>query len=246
MLKIVPFLRKIERLSIENSPTILTTVGVVGVVGTAYLAARGAYRHGVSESTGGASVDRKQRIKETYKFYIPAVITGGLTCAAVISANRIGSKRTAAIAAAYTVTEQAFSEYREKVVEKIGDRKEQQVRDEIAQDRVNRTPVGEVIVGDGKVLCLDIFSGRYFQSSMEELKRAENIINHRMLSHMYASLSDYYEQIGLPATKSSDDVGWTVDRLLNTEISAAITEDGKPCLVLDFSLVPVPGYRNLH
>lgn len=245
---IVKHLKHLERVSIANSPTILTAIGVVGVVATGYLAVRGARAHFRNEIVEGVSDDPKVRLKEGYRFYIPAVVSGSLTCAAIISANRIGTKRTAALAAAYTISEQAFSEYREKIVEKVGERKESQYRDEITQERITRTAEKYMptVVGTGKVPCYDMFTDRYFESTMEGLKKAENDTNYRVLNDGYASLSDFYEAVGLPATSMSEELGWSTDRKLEVKYGTHLSPDGVPCLAIDFLSVPRARFWKSH
>lgn len=249
---IMKHLKQLERVSIANSPTILTAIGVVGVATTAYLAVRGARAHFRHEIIEGVVEEipqsPKDRLKSSYKFYIPAAISGSLTCAAIISANRIGTKRTAALAAAYTISEQAFSEYRTKIVEKIGDRKETQYRDEIAQERITRTAEKYMptVVGTGKVPCYDMFTDRYFQSTIEDIKKAQNDTNYRMLNDGYASLSDFYESIGLPATSMSEELGWSRDRQLDVKFGTHLSPDGTPCLAIDFLSAPQANFWKFH
>jgi uncharacterized protein DUF6353 len=254
--------KRFERLIIDNSPVILTAIGVTGALTTAYLTGRASFRASdlifeetmrINKKTGIEDdpelLTAKEKIRLVWKLYIPPAVTGSLTIAAIISANQIGSRRAAALAAAYAISEKAFDEYRSKVVEKIGEKREQTVRDEIAQDRVNRMPVVDrevIVTGNGSVLCQDAFSGRYFLSDMETLRTAENDINYRVIHDSYASLSDFYELIGLPSTSVSDDVGWNLDKLLELKFSATLTEAAKkPCICVDFKVAPVRHYNRL-
>lgn len=247
-------LKGIEKLAIDNSPAILTAIGVVGTIGTAVLSARGHIK--AMELLRSAEVDsynntpdltRKDVAKIVYKSYIPPVVCGALTVAAIISANHIGTKRTAALAAAYTISDKAFTEYREKVVERMGEAKERAVRDEIAQDRVSRTPgAREVIISGTDVLCFDEFSGRYFKSDVQSIREAENDTNREMLHSGYQTLSDFYERLGLAATSASEEVGWSSDKKLEVEMSTTLSEDGRPCLSINFSVAPSRDYRNFH
>ena len=153
------------------------------------------------------------------------------------------------MAAAYTVSEKAFEEYREKIVEKLGANKERQARDEVAQDRVNANPVGrtEVIVtGGGNVLCYDMYTGRYFQSDMETIKQAQNNLNHHILNNVYASLNDFYDMIGLSRIKTGDEIGWNSDKLMEIYFSTTMSDDQKPCIAIDFSVEPVRNYFRTH
>jgi hypothetical protein len=187
----------------------------------------------------------------TWKLFVPAISTGALTIACIICANRIADKRAAAMVAAYSVLDRAFEEYKAKVVEKIGDRKEEAVRDELAQDRVrNNPPVDkEVVFTDrGNVLFLDEYSGRYFRSSVQEIKSAEIAINHTLISDYSASLTDFYHTVGLRPTKVSDELGWNSSdgRLLEIKFSTAMTETDEPCIVLVFAVEPIRGYYRIN
>ncbi len=103
-----------------------------------------------------------------------------------------------------------------------------------------------IITGGGEVLCYDLYTGRYFQSSMETLKKAQNDLNYTVLNHQYASLTDFYSLIGLSSTKSSDDVGWNADKLLELRFSATISDDGRPCITLDFVVAPIRNFFSVH
>jgi hypothetical protein len=246
--------RKAERLLANNSPAILTAIGVVGTLTTAYLTGRASFKAAeiinleeINQPKGWEEGDipLKEKVGLVWKLYIPAAGTAALTVASVILANRIGTRRAAAMAAAFSLSERAFEEYKTKVIEKIGEKKEQQVRDEIAQDRLDRDPVSSrevVIAGDGNVLCYDSYTGRYFNSTMETLRKAQNDINHQVIHDHYASLSDFFDKIGLSQTKLSEEVGWNLDQMLELDISAGMSDDSRPCLVVSFEVSPARNY----
>lgn len=255
-------LQKTKFLLNQNSSTILTGVGVVGTVGTAYLTGRASFRAaGILDDakadtqpdpTGQngsipVALTKFEVVKITWREYLPAVGTGIITVGAIIVAHRIDAKRVVALTVASGISERAFKEYREKVIERLGDRQDVKLRDEIAQDRVNRTSGNElVIAGDGKVLCMDMLTGRYFMSTPEELKRAENKINHSLNTQMGASLSEFFDEIGLSPTTYSDQVGWNPDKLIELKISATVAADGRPCLAVDYEPHPFDNYWQLH
>lgn len=246
--------KHIERVAVDNAPAILTAVGVTGTVTTAIFAGRGAFKAAeiIRENEANNRVENpKERlienVKLTWTLYIPAVGVGSATIACILFANQIGTRRAAAMAAAYSMSEKAFSEYREKIVEKIGESKEQEARDEIAQERVERNPLGSqvVVVNDREVLCFDQYTGRYFKSSMEELKQAQNKINYRMIRENYASLNDFYDCVGLDWVPTGDDLGWNSDQMLELSFTTVLSDDQRPCIAIDFNTVPVRNfYRN--
>jgi hypothetical protein len=245
----------------ENKSVLLTAVGVVGTVTTAVLTGRASFkaaqfidaeeqrRYDEDDSEGYQLLDLRQSIDLVWALYIPPVGVGVLTILAIITANRVDAQKAAALAAAYGVSERTLLEYREKVVERLGEKKEKAIRDEIDQDRLTKNPVQDrqvIIAGSGEVLCYDNISGRYFQSSMEELRQAENKVNYELVHHNQASLSFFYDQVGLPPTRHSDEVGWNSNNLLEINYSTQMSTDNRPCIVVDFVVGPITGYGNLY
>lgn len=247
----------------DNSPLILTAIGVAGTISTAVLSARAGARATfimIGEDERRVNQMRheirsvpaptlRETVELTWKEFIPPVVTGVGTIACIVCANRIGTRRTAAMAAAFAVSQETLTEYRSKVIEKIGENKERAVRDEIAQEQVRRRPASELSIVEGAtdVLCYEQFTGRYFASSMETLKSAQNSVNHMIVSgDNSASLSDFYDRVGLNHTQLSDEVGWNLDNMLELTFSTTMDELDRPVLAFDYKVVPVRNYFRIH
>lgn len=253
-------IKNLQQATVRNSPAILTALGAVGVGATAYLAGRATYRAintldsaEIQRALGsGDDFDQEFTLKEksnlVWKHYIPPVAVGVLSVTAIIGANRIGARRAAAVATAYAIVEKAAVEYREKVVEVLGQDKEQKLRDEIQAKRIEDLPerVGTMVILGGKQLCYDSFSDRPFESSMEEIKHGINRANHQLLNEGYISLTDYYGHIGVERTKFSDEVGWDSDNLIDVHFTSTLMSDGRTALTCDLRRDPVPDYRKFH
>ena len=165
----------------------------------------------------------------------------------MIGANSVHARRNAALATAYKLSETALTEYREKVVETIGEKKEQAVHEAIAKDKLEKDPVSNkeiIITGNGDTLCYDAMSGRYFESSMEKLKSIQNDLNMRLINEMYISVNEFYEEIGLPTLKTYDDLGWNVNKgKISMRFDTQFSHDGnRPCIVVDYYVGPEWGY----
>lgn len=234
---------------VDNSPTVLTSIAVAGTITTAVLTGKAVLKADRLQTQELiARPTPREYFELTWKLYIPPIAAGALTIGCIVGANHIGHRRAAAVAAAYTLSEKAWSEYRDKVVQTLGEKKESAVRDALAQDRVDRNPVSSrevIIAGGGDVLFLDSFTGRYFKSDMETVKKAQNDTNYTILNDMYASLSDFYNNLGIPPTSYSDEVGWASNKLLELEFSTALSEDGRPCITITFAVLPVRDYYRL-
>lgn len=187
-------------------------------------------------------LNKREIVRLTWKLYLPTIAMGIATIACVIGANRISLRRNAALASLYGLTEAAFKEYQTKVVETIGKNKELKIRDEVSADRIKKNPLGEnevIFTGKGEVMCYDSLSGRYFKSDIEQIRRTVNGLNRDLLSDMFLTVNEFYYAIGLSGIKLGDQMGWDIDKgLLEVDFSAQLSEDGEPCLVLNYGVEP--------
>lgn len=254
MLPPITDLLKVAQTAVRtNSPAILTGVGIAGTVTTAALTGRAAFRLGKRHEyyVNSRFEDErgvKELLKEDWKEFVPPVLSGVSTVVAIFGVNHIHNRRGAAITAAYTLTERAYSEYREKVQETFGENKERKVRDEIAQDRVNADPVSTrevIITGNGDVLCYETMTGRYFKSNVEALRKVQNDINQEIVTQMYASQNDYFEAIGLSRVSQGDDIGWNVAAMLEMQFSAVLSENSEPCICVGYTFLPTTDYYKI-
>jgi hypothetical protein len=195
------------------------------------------------ERINTVALERKEKFYLVWKLYIPAGISATMTVTCIFAASRVSTRRTAVVTAAYSLSEKAFAEYREKIIERLGEDKEQDIRDEIVEDRIKKDPPSErqlVLAEPGNVLCCEMYTGRYFHSDMESLRRAENEINAKMLREGYANLEDFYYMIDLPYTSDSAVMGWTSDQLLDLIFTAVMSENKskkQPCIGFTYNYV---------
>lgn len=236
----------------KYSPEILTGIGIAGMVTTTVMAVKVTPKAIIliEERKNNDDVDKLtfiETVKTTWTCYIPAAVTGGLSIACLVGASSVNVRRNAALATAYTLSESALKEYQEKVIETIGEKKEQSVRDAVAKDRIDRNPVSsrEVIITErGNTLCHDRISGRYFKSDIDKLKKAENELNRQMRDEIYISLNEFYYEIGLNSISIGDDLGWNIDHgYIELNFSSQLADDGTPCLVIDYQVTPKYDYR---
>lgn len=223
-----------------NSPSILTGVAIGGTAVTAYLAGVASFRAAKRLESAPADITPKEVVAEVWDLYVPTFISGAATVGCIFGATQIASKRTAAAYSLLAVSERLFDEYREKVVEQIGEKKEQKIRDEVAQMEVTNNPPTSVIIAqpDG-VLCCELLTGRYFMADMEKLRHAVNDVNAKLLREDYCVLGEFYWIIGIPMTTNSSIVGWTSDKLMELEFTTTLTEDNRPCLAFDYNYIKV-------
>lgn len=235
----------------KHSPEILTGLGIAGMITTAVLAVKATPKavELIEEKKQEEKTDNLtpiQTVKTVWKKYIPSVLTCAASCACLIGASAENKRRNAAIATAYALSESALQEYKSKVIETIGEKKEQTVREAIAKDKIEAKTVREneiILTSKGETLCYDTLSGRYFMSSADTIRKAESEINKQMISYMSASLNEFYYELGLDGIKLGDDLGWSYGTGgVDIKFCSQLTEDNTPCLVIDYKVSPKYDY----
>lgn len=241
----------VKRTLSKHSPEILTSLGIAGMITTTVLAVRATPKalklREVAEEEKGEELTPIETVKVAWKPYIPAVTTGAVSIACLVGANSVNARRNAALATAYKLSEAAYAEYRDKVVETVGEKKERTVREKVANEQIKKHPVTQseiVSTGKGKTLCFDPYSGRYFTNDIETIRRAANNLNEQMLNSItgYMSLSDFYDEIGLAHTEISHDIGWNTSNIIKLDISAHVTDDGQSAIVVGYINPPRYNY----
>lgn len=242
------------RMANANAPALLTAFGAVGTVTTAVLAGKASFEAArrIDEAQRYHNLEEKshdftktEKVKLVWPLYIPAAVSGTTTVGAIILSHRVSSRRAAALAAAYALSEGRLEEYQDKVKEKFGIKKEKEARDEIVQQRVTKDHESGLYSFDpsaGKVWIKDAYSGRPFLGSIEDVNRAVNEINREIINSVgsSASLSDFYDLVGLEHVSTSDYFGWNTDELCEIDWSTATTPDGRIAVhVFEFVNPPV-------
>lgn len=201
------------------------------------------------QETGVDKLTPLETVKVTWPCYVPTALAFTFAAGCAVGSQSIHAKRHAALATAYKISETALVEYRDKVVETIGEKKEQAVRDKVAQEQINKTPFipSDVIhTGKGSSLFLDPLSNRYFVSDKQILHAAENKLNKTMMQSICGStsLNDFYVEIGLEPVDDAVgyNLGWNSDYQIDLDIRPGESNDERPCFVVKHYNPPKYGY----
>lgn len=251
--QVANFFKGVRKTVSKHSPEILTGLGIGGMV-TATVLAVGATPKAlklIEEKKREEHVDKLtvvETVKATWKCYVPATVTGVASITCLIGASSVSARRNAALTAAYKISETALTEYREKVVETIGEKKEKLIREKVDKERIDKNPVSNnqvIVTAAGETLCYDHYSGRYFKSDIERINKAVNKLGRDMLNYNYVSLNDFYDELELEHIPIGYDVGWNIsDGFIDIDFSSQLAEDGRPCVVIDYVTAPKYGYSS--
>lgn len=235
----------------KHSPEILTGIGIAGMITTTVMAVKATPKALIlieekKDELETNVLSGKEIVKVAWPCYIPSVVVGSVSVLCLIGASSTNLRRNAALATAYALSESTLKEYQEKVVETIGEKKEQSIRDSVSKDKMIKNPVREVILTEkgGNTICYDAISGRYFKSDRDTISRAVNELNRQMRDEMYVTLNDFYYELGLDGTKMGDNLGWNIDKgYIELAFSSHLDANGTPCLVIDYQIAPIYDYQ---
>lgn len=237
----------IEKALRKHAPSILAGLGIAGMLSATVQGIRAtpeALRR-IEQRKEEKNVE-KLGIKETIEVagpcYIPTVVTTIASVGCMIGSTSVSNRRSAAISAAYSLSETALRTYQDKVVETIGERKEQQIREKAAAEYVKKADISPntiILTGKGDVLCMDTISQRPFMSSISAIEKAQNTFNFNLRQEMYMSLNDFYDILNIPHFDGvGDDIGWSVDKYEMAIHFSSTLHGNEAVIVADFSYAP--------
>lgn len=240
----------------RHSPEILTGLGIAGMITTTILAVRATPKalELINDKKEELEIDQTEKltavetVKTTWKCYIPAAVTGATSIACLISASSVNVRRNAALTAAYNLSATALSEYKDKVIETVGEKKEQLVRDKVAEERLKKEPANQsaiIISGKGNTRCFDTITKQRFTSDIETIRGIVNDLNERMINgEDCISLNEFYYELGIDGTTIGDELGWNISRgKIKVDFNAQLDTDGVPCIVIDYVVPPEYGFN---
>jgi hypothetical protein len=194
-----------------------------------------------------------ETVKTVWKCYLPSVIIFIVACVLIIGGQRISTRRAVAAATACSLYETQLKQYQEAAKEVLGDKKEAEIRTQMARNEVtSRPPLSTddiVSTGRGNALFFDELSKRYFWSDPAYVDKIFQNLNFQLLDEMYVSLNDYWDALGLPTTNPGNLICWCVndgkiDPSFDVILVASGPYEGYPCKVIGFYCEPEYSYKD--
>lgn len=254
--KVKGFFKGIKHSVGKHSPEILMGLGIAGMVTTTVLAVKATPKAldliAEAEDEKGEQLTGKETVEAAWKCYIPAAVTGVSSITCLIGSSKCSAKKYAALTTAYKLAETTISDYRdykEKVVETIGEEKAKEIKDKVIEKKLKDNPPSksEVIFTptNGEQTFYDSISGRYFKSDINTIDAAVNKLNAQMINDINGclSLNEFYGELGMKYIDAGEVLGWNIDHRVNVDYSAMLTDDGQPVIVLDFIEPPFYNYN---
>lgn len=236
----------------RNSNTILTIISVgtsigacVDIYKSAPIAKSALDKFHAEQEKEHITLSKPKAIWEDIKVAAPIMAPGVLleaaSIASCIGSYKISTKRIGALATAYKISESTLREYQHKVIERLGEDKHREIKEEIAKEHFAKE-TAEIVVPEGEYPCIDLFASNggiaAFSTTEYKIRKAEMVINQRLRNEMWVSLNDFYYELGVGKTGFGNLLGWTIDKVgergIEIEIGSILDEQGRPCLTIDY------------
>lgn len=237
----------------KNGATVLTCLGGAGVIGTAVMAAKATPKALRSieqaEAEKGEELTKLEVIKVAGPAYVPTIIMGAATITCIFGANSLNKRKQAALMSAYALLDNSYKEFKAKTDELYGDEAIGKIQTEIAKDKYEDE---KIAVEKDKELFFDMFSMRYFESTMEDVIHAEYLLNRDLATDSYVCLNQFYDHLKIPAIEGGDELGWNGCELFEMCWSSwvdfhhkkEVMDDGLECTIIYFDQEPHADYED--
>lgn len=240
----------------KHSPEILLGVGVVGVVATTVTACKATMklndildecsetrdkikevasnpnyedRYTEEDAQKDLAINYVQTGVKIAKLYAPAVALGVFSVGCLLGSHNVMQKRNAALSAAYLTVDKSFKEYKQRVIDRVGEEVEKEIRYGIKAEEIETTVQNEdgtetTVTETVKTMDPTLYSdyARFFDEAspywqkdpeynMVFLKAQQQYANDLLRAKGRLFLNDVYEMLGIDKTKAGQIVGWVYD-----------------------------------
>lgn len=192
----------------------------------------------------------KEKFNLTWKCYILPGVTALTATGCFVGSYVIKNKKCAALASVASLAEGALVEYRNAVIETIGEKKEQAIREKVSLKKADTVEYRDntvYITGNGNTLYMIDWTNDNFRSDANHLQvdDAINKLNSLLNAYDYASLNDFYELLGLDRSRYGDEIGWNKNRdgLVYVSYDSSV-RNNELCWVIRFNIDPRSNYKN--
>lgn len=197
---------------VKHLPQILSGVAAIGVGAVAYLSGRNSIKaHEILKSKGKEKAPTKEKVKLTWKCYIPTLIALTATITCMIVSQKMSTAQVASMSAACGYFIKQKTELEKKIREEVGEEKYREIKEEVnnraALDNKFEEEWAEP-TGHGDQLCYESFTGRWFYSSEEEVRAGIEAFEKYYSEGDYISYNDLYSELHIAPSYLGNELGW--------------------------------------
>lgn len=252
-------IKTIKRATKRNAPTILTILGIGGFVTSTVMAVKATPKameklEEVEKTIPEGTPKAKEiciKVKAVAPFYGPSALMAITSGFMVGKANSINGDRLAGAITACEVKDQFIKEYRDKVIETVGEKKEQSIRDDIAKDHVQKSNYDDnsvIQAATGTQLFMDSITGIYFRSTRDDIWKALLRFQKSLILEDFMTLNEWYWELAIPNNnnKVGDKIGFNSTTGIELYFSVQEAPNGEPVTVLEYRNPPTYDFCYNH
>lgn len=197
----------------KHGTEILLGLAAVGTITTAVFSSMSAIKAvkllEEAKEESNEPLTKKEVVLTVLPAYIPTIAVTSITLLCIFGANANSKRMQAAIASLYSMTDQSFKDYRNKVKELYGEEADNAVTDAIMDDISKEFEAELSRKGDDwNTLFYEPISDTYFYSDKMAVLRAEHELNRTLLLRGCICVNSFLGYLGLDPVESCEDLGW--------------------------------------
>ena len=249
----------------KHLPTILTSAGIVGFIGTAVLAAKEApkaetairkaerektiaVRGEIDYANEVVKLNPWEKVKVTSGYYWPSFALGTASTICILSAHKIDLTRLASVTAAYQLSKKDLKELKDKIVQTDGEDKLREYEKSTHRDIMMSGPPTDIYnTGHGTTVFFDPTTGRPFYSDLWYVEKALRTMVRTCKDESTYSLAELRSDLDLPRNDTEDNFQFTYETIRDIDennIGKFLFEyhdvdldkgDARPCIWLKIS-----------
>ena len=237
----------------RSSPTILTVLGIAGVVGTTVMAIKATPKamkliKAKKDELNTDKLTPTELVQTTWKCYIPSALIGAGTIVCIIGIGVMDKRNQAALTSAYAMLNESYKQYRQAAKKVYGEDADNKIHAEMAKDaRVASYEWGYQVYNmdmdpeSEQLLFYDLTSKKYFTTTMAAVLNAQYHVNRNLAVRGDCSLNEDLSFLGIDGVDKGDEMGWDISYMveemdsywLDFDNQKTTLEDGLECITID-------------
>lgn len=231
-------MKKLDMFITKNIPTILSIIGGIGLVSTTALAIKATPKaidlinsKKVKMAENKKALNKLDIIKIAWRPYIPTGISMLLTLSCIFGSNYLNRRTQLSLISAYGILEKSYKDYISKSEDLLDDNSKNIIKQEVTKS--NYIPYK--FQNEDKKLFFDYQTMRYFESTFNDVLKAEELLNQELAASGYVTINEFYDFIGIDTEPYFNNFGWCDNGSYNEivfEHQRVIMDDGLECWLI--------------
>lgn len=246
----------------RNASTILTGIGIAGVVVTGYLVHEDTKK--ALNKIKGKKLSKKEKLKETLPCYIPSAVSTVATIGCIVAGKRMDAKKIAMLVGTAGASGRLLYDYKDAIRERFGKEGLNDITRDVARKHEDGIPVAGVYnirtdyFGglcafedelDPPEKCHDLFYDEFadiwFYSTKNNVRAAMYYLNHNHCQCLYSQYGDFYAFLGVELPMDLARREWgdeytesTESVWIEIELVDSVKEDGTEYSIIRYGYNP--------